>query len=1347
MPSFNSRRFYTTFVTAFAFIAIFLINTQQASAATFQMQTGYYVGDGADNRAITGIGFTPQLIIIKDDTGNGSLGAVWKSSSMSGETTALLADATADITTDAIQSLDSNGFTLGTNADVNAANVRFTWVAFSGSDCTSSGTFCVGTYTGDGNSTHALTSTGFTPSLVVIKGSSTTTAAYKSASMPTNDSQSFSSANEVSDGTVFKTLDSTGFTVGNATRVNSSSTNYWFFAFKTTSNAFSEGSFTGDGLDNKAITAPGYKPNYVWLKNANATTPIRTEFNLTETNGDYSGTFSDSNNTTGEIKSLDSTGFTVGTAASANESGKTLYWMAFGGASTPSGSGTYSMKVGSFTGTGSAQSITGIGFTPDLVIIKDSTAASHAVFRTTLMKGDSTAYFGNTAVNFTGGITSLDSGGFTLGTDATVNSSAVVYYYQAFGGAFNPEKNTGASDFTIGAYTGAAIDNRNILRQPFQPDLVAIKPNSAASGMWRTSDETGDASIGFSGVSESTDNIQALNSDGFQVGTSTRVNGGTTTVFNFFSFKAGSTLVVNHYSGTGSAQNITSVGFSPDLLWVKSTGGANAVFRPSTISTNSTLFFPASIAVADRITAFLSNGFSIGGNQIETNTSATTYRYAAWKINATPSTPSLDSPPADGATGISLTPSLKTTGSDTESDYLRYKIELCTDALMTTSCQTFNQVSSQTGWSGQNAQTSTAYTSGTQATYTIQSALSAGTTYYWRSYAIDPGGSNTFSSTQTPHSFTTLAVPAAPSSFTGTAVSTTSITWSFTDNASTENGFLVQDTGNTTKCTVASASSGTSSTVTCTETGLTANTSYTRKAVAYNDAGNSTASSTATVSTLTGTVTLPYEFNLDSPGNNSYTNSERPTFRWNVPQSAISGVSFYSLEVDNGDTGDFSLTNIPVNRNSDYETNTYVAHYDGFSDADNGNNYINVYTKSSSEWSTDTNSGNNDGKLKEGKRIWRVKARDSGGNTREEARTLYVDRNGPSLTISRVNALSYNSAHPNIVTIDRTPVLTGTLTDTLAGDTTGNAVVSGPKNVAVKIERKNSFGIFELYSITNITIPFAYWSNSGNKVTDNSQNTANKYADFEYSSTENLPFGIYRVTLTGKDTADNNSSDTVFTLTIQNTSIPQSTPVAINEPVIDVFPESTPVVTPKPTASPQITAEVIPTATPRPTPEPINKISFRQSFVNFFVNIVHFFGNVGTYIADVARQGKTDLAAVFKAPRDFGGKVGEWIAYSVGSFKEIVLDSSPTQISEVKVDQSTATSMIITWKTNHLATSKVNYGLSRDYGQDVQSDNRVRDHRVEITGLTPGTRYNYEVMSQGKNYVYDANHEFETPLN
>lgn len=127
--------------------------------------------------------------------------------------------------------------------------------------------------------------------------------------------------------------------------------------------------------------------------------------------------------------------------------------------------------------------------------------------------------------------------------------------------------------------------------------------------------------------------------------------------------------------------------------------------------------------------------------------------------NDIPNIPTLDLP-ANGAENVISTSPLKTTGTDNDADYLRYKIELCEDLAMTTNCQTFDQTSSQTGWSSQNAQSNTAYNSGTQATYTIQSMLTPNTTYYWRSYAIDPGGMNTWSSTQaTPFTFTTSEAP------------------------------------------------------------------------------------------------------------------------------------------------------------------------------------------------------------------------------------------------------------------------------------------------------------------------------------------------------------------------------------------------------------------------------------------------------------------------------------------------------------------------------------------------------------------------------------------------------------
>jgi len=134
--------------------------------------------------------------------------------------------------------------------------------------------------------------------------------------------------------------------------------------------------------------------------------------------------------------------------------------------------------------------------------------------------------------------------------------------------------------------------------------------------------------------------------------------------------------------------------------------------------------------------------------------------YGAWSSTRSftiSNAPSLDSP-ADMATGQSVTPTLKTTATDPESDYIMYKIVICTNVGMSTGCQTFSQTADQTNWIGQNTQNSTAYTSGTQGVLIVPNTLNNDTTYYWDSYAIDPGGSNTYSSTQgTPRSFTTQA--------------------------------------------------------------------------------------------------------------------------------------------------------------------------------------------------------------------------------------------------------------------------------------------------------------------------------------------------------------------------------------------------------------------------------------------------------------------------------------------------------------------------------------------------------------------------------------------------------------
>ena len=172
--------------------------------------------------------------------------------------------------------------------------------------------------------------------------------------------------------------------------------------------------------------------------------------------------------------------------------------------------------------------------------------------------------------------------------------------------------------------------------------------------------------------------------------------------------------------------------------------------------------------------------------------SATQASPYSFTTNSTPATPTLDLP-ANSATNVTTTTVFKTTATDADSDYLRYKIKVCTNNAMTIACQTFDQTSSQTGWSGQNTQTSTAYTSGTQATYTVQTPLSVNTTYYWQSYAIDPAGLNTFTTAQAvPNSFTTFLSPPQPSACTVTKnTANTQIIINWTDNATSEIGYQV----------------------------------------------------------------------------------------------------------------------------------------------------------------------------------------------------------------------------------------------------------------------------------------------------------------------------------------------------------------------------------------------------------------------------------------------------------------------------------------------------------------------------------------------------------------------------
>jgi subtilisin family serine protease len=134
--------------------------------------------------------------------------------------------------------------------------------------------------------------------------------------------------------------------------------------------------------------------------------------------------------------------------------------------------------------------------------------------------------------------------------------------------------------------------------------------------------------------------------------------------------------------------------------------------------------------------------------------------------------------------------------------------------------------------------------------------LTASTTYYYRVRAFNSAGNSAYSNTA---SATTQSPPptppAAPSNLSASATSSTAINLTWTDNANNENGFTVErSTDNATFTQIASIAANSTS---YSDTGLTASTTYYYRVRAFNGAGNSAYSNTASATTQSPPPTPP----------------------------------------------------------------------------------------------------------------------------------------------------------------------------------------------------------------------------------------------------------------------------------------------------------------------------------------------------------------------------------------------------------------------------------------------------------------------------------------------------------
>ena len=311
-----------------------------------------------------------------------------------------------------------------------------------------------------------------------------------------------------------------------------------------------------------------------------------------------------------------------------------------------------------YTGTGSTQNITNVGFQPDLVWLKArSTTTPNNVFDS--VRG-ATKYIQTNTTNaensFASSLTSFDTDGFTLGGLNGINANNVDYVAWCFEGGGTAVTNTNgtitssvsantAKGFSVLTYTGNGVLSTIGHGLSSAPDMIITKRLDAVDG-WFTyhsalgKDEylnlsstsaSGTTLPNYWGTSEPTSTVYGVNTYG-----GTNTNGGSFVSYCFSEVSGFSKF--GSYTGTGSAGNsITGLGFRPAWIMFKRTDTTSnwtihdITRDPSNEGTKR--LYPNLSNAEQTVTGdinFDSDGFTLNNTGGDSNAAGGTYIYMAF---------------------------------------------------------------------------------------------------------------------------------------------------------------------------------------------------------------------------------------------------------------------------------------------------------------------------------------------------------------------------------------------------------------------------------------------------------------------------------------------------------------------------------------------------------------------------------------------------------------------------------------------------------------------------------------------------------------------------------------------
>jgi len=246
-----------------------------------------YTGNSSTGHSITGVGFQPDWVWIRErDASNHHIFV----DAVRGATKYLLGnDGQAEVTSsNYVSSLDSDGFTLGSDAGVNRGSMlAWNWKANGSGSSNGDGSitstvsanttsgFSIVSYTGTGSNATVGHSLGTTPSMIIFKNRDSVTdwRVYHKSLGATKGLRLSSNGTEQTSSTYFNDTEPTSslFTVSTAVDTNESGSKFIAYCFAEKQGYSKFGKYTGNGNASGTFVYTGFKPAWILIKDLGST--------------------------------------------------------------------------------------------------------------------------------------------------------------------------------------------------------------------------------------------------------------------------------------------------------------------------------------------------------------------------------------------------------------------------------------------------------------------------------------------------------------------------------------------------------------------------------------------------------------------------------------------------------------------------------------------------------------------------------------------------------------------------------------------------------------------------------------------------------------------------------------------------------------------------------------------------------------------------------------------------------------------------------------------------------------------------------------------------------------------